>query len=64
MSFEIVGPTALFVLFALLSATGAYLAVASQRGRAAGAVGALVTLLFFAALGVGLAVLLRDMPRL
>lgn len=63
MSFETAGPTALFVLFALLAAVGVYLAARSQRGHRAGLIGAMLTLLFFAALGAGLAVLLREMPH-
>jgi uncharacterized BrkB/YihY/UPF0761 family membrane protein len=63
MSFEVAGPTALFVLFALLSTIGVYLAARSQRGHRAGLVGAVLTLLFFAALGVGLVFLLREMPH-
>jgi hypothetical protein len=53
-------PLGLFLLFALLSAAGAYLAVAHGRGRRAGAVAALATALFFAALLAGLWTLLRS----
>ena len=53
-------PLALFLLFALLSAVGAFVAVAHWRGRAAGALAALLTALFFAALLAGLWALLRS----
>jgi hypothetical protein len=53
-------PLGLFLLFALLSVAGAYLAVAHWRGRKAGAGAALLTALFFAALLVGLWALLRS----
>ena len=52
-------PLGLFLLFALLSMAGAFLAVAHGRGRKAGAVAALLTGLFFAALLAGLWALLR-----
>ena len=45
-------PTILFVAFALFTATGAYLLFA-QRSRGAGAVAALLALLFFAVLYYG-----------
>jgi hypothetical protein len=47
-------PTLVFALFALFSGVGAYLLLSHYRGRRAGLVGALLTLLFFAALLVGL----------
>jgi hypothetical protein len=53
-------PLALFLFFALLSAIGAYLAVASWRGRKAGVWAAVLTALFFAALLLGLWALLRS----
>jgi hypothetical protein len=53
-------PLALFLLFALLSAVGAFLAVSSWRGRAAGAWAGLATTLFFAVLLAGLWALLRS----
>jgi hypothetical protein len=53
-------PTLLFALFALLSGAGAYLVLAHQRSRGAGLLGALLTLLFFAALYAGLLVLFRE----
>ncbi|HWM93676.1 MAG TPA: hypothetical protein VN493_23160 [Thermoanaerobaculia bacterium] len=51
-------PTLLFILFALFSATGAYFLTAHFRGRTAGIVAALLTLFFFAALFLGLLVLM------
>jgi hypothetical protein len=53
-------PTLLFALFALLSGAGVYLVLAHQRSRGAGLLGALLTLLFFAALYAGLLVLFRE----
>jgi NADH:ubiquinone oxidoreductase subunit 3 (subunit A) len=53
-------PTLVFVLFALFSVVGAYLLLSHYRGRRAGVVGALLTLLFFAALLVGLLSLFRQ----
>jgi hypothetical protein len=53
-------PLGLFLIFALLSVAGAFLAVAHWRGRRAGVLAALLTALFFAALLVGLWVLLRS----
>lgn len=44
----------LFVLFALLSATGAYLIGAHFRSRRAGVTAALATLAFFAALAAAM----------
>jgi len=52
-------PTLLFTLFALLSGVGAYLIVAHHRGRWAGWIGAVLTLLLFAALYAGLILLFR-----
>jgi hypothetical protein len=52
-------PLALFLLFALLSAAGAYLAVAHARGRTAGVWAAVGTILFFGALLAGLWALMR-----
>lgn len=52
-------PDFVFVLFALLAATGAYLIVAHRRGRRAGLGAAMLTLIFFAALFAGLTALLR-----
>lgn len=49
---------ALYVLFALLSAAGAYLIGAHFRGRRTGVAAALATLAFFAALGAGMWALL------
>ena len=57
---EMLLPWILFVSFALLSAVGAYLALAYTKSRAAGAWGALLTLLFFAVLAVLVLALLRD----
>ncbi|HXO19965.1 MAG TPA: hypothetical protein VOA87_08590 [Thermoanaerobaculia bacterium] len=56
------GPLALYAVFALLSVAGTYLALASQRGRAAGVWGAVGALLFFAALYWGLVALFRQAP--
>jgi drug/metabolite transporter superfamily protein YnfA len=53
-------PFVLFFVFALLSAAGAYLAVAHLRGPKAGFWAAGVTALFFAVLFAGLLVLLRS----
>jgi len=55
-------PTILFLLFALLSATGAYLILAHHRGRLAAVCGAVVTLVFFAALFAGVVALLSKAP--
>jgi hypothetical protein len=49
----------LFAAFSLLSGAGVFWIVAHHRGRMAGILGAAVTLLFFAALLVGLFALLR-----
>jgi hypothetical protein len=51
-------PTILFLLFALLSAIGAYLVLAHHKGRVAAVCGAAGTLLFFAILFAGLLALL------
>jgi len=53
-------PTLLFALFTLLSGAGAYLILAHHRGRRAGWTGAVLTLLFFAALYAGLIVLFHE----
>jgi NADH:ubiquinone oxidoreductase subunit 3 (subunit A) len=53
-------PSILFVLFALFSAAGAYFLAAQTRGRKAGIVAALLTLVFFALL---FAALLFVMPK-
>jgi hypothetical protein len=53
-------PTLLFAVFALLSGVGVYLILNHQRGRTAGLLGATLTLLFFAALYVGLLALIRE----
>lgn len=58
MTEQILGPAALFVLFAALAVLGAFLIVAHHRGRAAGLLAAALTLVFFGALGAGLAALL------
>lgn len=52
-------PLTLFLMFVFLSVVGAFLAVTSWRGRTAGVVAALLTLLFFGLLAVGVFVLLR-----
>jgi hypothetical protein len=52
-------PLALFSVFAFLSVVGAYLAVASWRGRSSGIVAALLTAFFYGLLAVGVFVLLR-----
>jgi hypothetical protein len=56
---EALGSILLYAVFSLLAMVGAYLALASTRGRKAGFWGALATGLFFAALYWGLAVLWR-----
>jgi hypothetical protein len=48
------GSLLLYLIFSLLAMMGAYLALASWRGRAAGLWGALATGLFFLALYWGL----------
>jgi drug/metabolite transporter superfamily protein YnfA len=53
-------PTLVFVLFALCSSVGAYLLLSHYRSRRVGWVGALLTLLFFAALLMGLLSLFRQ----
>jgi hypothetical protein len=53
-------PTIIFVVFTVLSAVGAYLVLAHSRGRRAGAVAALGTVLFFTVLYAGLLALLRS----
>ena len=52
--------TLIFALFALFSGIGAYLALSHFRGRRAGVAGAVLTLLFFAALYAGLVALIRQ----
>lgn len=52
-------PIVLFLVFALLSAVGAYLILAHQRSRKAGVWAALGTALFFGLLFCGLLALLR-----
>jgi drug/metabolite transporter superfamily protein YnfA len=53
-------PTLIFALFALFSGIGAYLLLSHFRSRKAGVVGAVLTLLFFAALFAGLVTLFRQ----
>ena len=53
-------PSILFALFALFSAVGAYFLAAHNRSRTAGIVAALLTLFSFAALFLGLLVLLPE----
>jgi hypothetical protein len=53
-------PILLFVVFTLLSVVGAYLVAAHWRGRKAGALAAVLTALFFAAVLLGLLALIRD----
>lgn len=53
-------PTLLYALFALLSGAGAYLMLTHHRSRTAGALGAFLTLTFFAALYAGLLALFRE----
>jgi drug/metabolite transporter superfamily protein YnfA len=53
-------PSLIFVVFTLLSAVGAYLILAHLKGRRAGAVAALGTVLFFTVLYAGLLALLRS----
>jgi uncharacterized membrane protein YhaH (DUF805 family) len=52
---EAFGSILLYAVFSLLATIGAYLALASARGRAAGLRGALATGLFFLLLYWGLA---------
>jgi hypothetical protein len=54
---EALGSILLYAVFSLLAMIGAYLALASLRGRSAGLWGALATGLFFLALYWGLAAL-------
>ena len=51
---EALGSILLYAVFSLLAVIGAYLALASLRGRSAGLWGALLTGLFFLALYWGL----------
>jgi len=53
-------PTLLFVLFALLSGMGVFLMLTHHRSRRAGALGAFLTLTFFAVLYAGLLALFRE----
>jgi len=53
-------PTLIFALFALFSGIGAYLLLSHFRSRKAGVVGAVLTLLFFAALFAGLVTLFHQ----
>lgn len=57
-------PTLLFGFFALLSGVGAYLVFAHHRGRTAGILAALLTLLLFAALYAGVLALIGDVDRI
>lgn len=54
-------PTALFVVFSLLSVAGAYL-IGRPKSRKLAWILAVATLLFFAALAVGLLVLFKEAP--
>jgi hypothetical protein len=56
---EALGSILLYVLFSLLAMVGAYLALASTRGRKAGLWGALATGIFLLALFCGLVALWR-----
>jgi hypothetical protein len=56
---QILLPLALYVLFAVLSMVAAYLAVAHWRGRPAGVWAAVITLVFFGVLLLGLWAMLR-----
>jgi hypothetical protein len=51
-------PSILFILFAVFSSLGAYFLAAHFRGRASGILAALLTLVFFAALFLGLLALM------
>jgi drug/metabolite transporter superfamily protein YnfA len=53
-------PLALFVLFALLSVVGAYLALLFLRGRKAAVLAAIVTAVFFGILLVSLLGMMRN----
>jgi hypothetical protein len=53
-------PGVIFVLFTVLATLGAYLITAHHRGWRAGLAVAAASLLFFAALAIGLVVLLRS----
>ncbi len=55
---DFVVPSILFGLFTLFSSIGAFLITAHFRGRAAGIVAAVLTLIFFAALFGGLVALM------
>jgi hypothetical protein len=56
---DALGSILLYVVFSLLAMVGAYLALASTRGRKAGLWGALATGIFFLALYWGLVALWR-----
>jgi hypothetical protein len=56
---EALGSILLYAVFSLLAMVGAYLALASTRGRKAGLWGALATGLFFLGLYWGLAAIWR-----
>jgi hypothetical protein len=53
-------PVALFLFFGLLSVVGAYLALASLRGRRAAVIGSAVTAVFFAVLLAVVLALMRN----
>ena len=53
-------PIGLFCLFALLSALGAYWITAHFRSRKAGVLAAVLILLFFVALALGVDALMRE----
>lgn len=53
-------PSVIFLLFALIATVGAFLLTAHHRGWRSGVAVATVSLLFFAALAVGLVALLRS----
>jgi lipopolysaccharide export LptBFGC system permease protein LptF len=59
-SFEMWFSIGLFCSFAVISAVGAYLIAAHHRSRKAGAVVAVLILLFFVALGYGVATLMKQ----
>jgi hypothetical protein len=53
-------PSLLYSLFALLSGIGVFLILAHHRSRSSGALGAALTLTFFALLYAGLLALFRE----
>lgn len=57
---DFVVPSILFLLFAVLSAVGAFFITAQYRGRATAVVAALLTLFFFAALFLALLAILPE----